>query len=149
MMFMNPWSAVCEHCGAAQGHHPSHLLAYRAHCVACGLTLREAGRGLHRILSRANAVHMQLVLAIELEDEFGVRLNDDRMHEDNTLDTFLAAMVLHRPDLAPLADDLRAYAVRFLKESVHRSRVDRVEQETFYDLYASERDFAVQVPSSS
>lgn len=148
MMFMNPWSLACEHCGAAQGHPPSRLLAYQAHCVACGVTLREAGRGMHRSLSKANAIHMQLVLAIELEDEFGVRLNDDRMREENTLDTFLAAMVLDRPDVAHKVDDLRAYGVRFLRESVHQSMVDRVEQDTFYDLYASERDFTVQSPPS-
>ena len=148
MMFMNPLSVACEQCGAAQAHPPSRLLAYEVRCVDCGITLRDAGRRMHHSLSQANAIGMQLVLAIELEDEFGVSLDDHRMHEHDTLDDLLAAMVSQRPDLTDRLAELRAYGVRFLKESVHSSKLHRVEQGSFYELYASELDCAAQTTPS-
>ena len=57
-------------------------------------------------------------------------------------------MVSQRPDLTDRAAEFRAYGVRFLKESVHSSKVHRVEQDSFYDLYASDLDFNVKSPPS-
>lgn len=148
MMFMNPLPVVCEQCGAAQAHPPSRLLAFEVRCVDCGITLRDAGRRMHHGISQANAIHMQLVLAIELEDAFGVSLNDHHMHENDTLDTFLAAMISQRPELADRLTEFRAYGVRFLKESVHSSKAHRVEQDSFYELYASELDSTAQSRAS-
>lgn len=148
MKFMNPYKVKCDRCGVAQGHQPSRLLAYQASCVACGITLREAGRRMHHCLSQANAAHMQLALAMELEDAFGVSFNDDILtHEDNTLDEFLTNVVSQRPELVSRMAELRVHGVRFLEGSVHPSKADRVEHDSFYNLYASEPQSAAHAPT--